>query len=350
MAALGLAVAQDIANAILDHYERGKANLQSVQDKPLVKVLNGKKKSFAAGKQYISDPVQGTFMSDTPGFLQGYTEDDALNFAQAQNILRAQYPWKEVAANLWLTHTELKKNGVTITDGQNESMHAGREIDILTDLLENRLADFDESWDRTFNYMLWQDGTQDAKKIPGLLSILTDTPNQGVTGGLNRATYWWWQHRALVGNNKITASGADQTLTRRLRSELRQLRRYGGKADVALCGSQFIEALELEIQEKGVYTMEGFANEGKTDLGMAKIRMRGLGTFEYDPTLDDLGFSKRCYVIDTNKILLRPMESEDGKMLTPERPYNYLVFLHTKTWTGAMTCHHMNAHGVYEVA
>ena len=255
-----------------------------------------------------------------------------------------------IAASLIITMTELKKNGVTITDGQGESEHSGRDIDIITDVLENRIMDFDESWDRTVNYLYWQDGSQDAKKMPGLLSLLTDTPNQGVIGGLNSATYWWWQHRALVGNNKITASPSDQTLTRRLRSELRQLRRYNGKPSEAICGSGFIDALELEVAEKGIYTMEGFANEGKTDLGMAKIRMRGLGTFEYDPTLDDMGFAKRCYIIDPSKITLRPMSQEDGKVMTPERPYQYMVFLHTKTWTGAMSMKQRNAHGIYEVA
>ena len=348
--ALELVVAQDIANAILDHYERGKALLQTQQDKPLTRILNEQKKTFAAGKTYIYEQIQGTVMADTPGFLQGYSEGDALNFNQAQNILQAKYPWKEVAASLIITHTELKKNGVTVTDGQSTSEHSGREIDILTDLLENRIADFDESWDRTMNFMLWQDGSQDAKKIPGLQSFLTDTPAQGTTGGLNRATYWWWQHRAFVGDNKIVASATNQTLSRRLRSDLRQLRRFGGKPTVALCGSGFLDNLELEVQEKGVYTMEGFANEGKNDMGMAKIRMRGLGTFEYDPVMDDLGWGKRCVVFDGSKIKLRPMDQEDGKVLTPERPYQYMVFLHTKTWTGVMTAKQLNAHGLYEVA
>ena len=350
MGALNLAVAQDLANALLDHFERGKTLNQTTQDRPLLRVLMENKKEFAAGKTYISDPVQGTFMSDTPGFLQGYSEDDALNFAQAQNILRAQYPWKEVAASLIITHTELKKDGITITDNQSESEHSGREIDILTDVLENRISDFDESWDRTINLMFWQDGSQDAKKVPGLQSILTDTPTQGTTGGLNRATYWWWSHRALVGNSKITASAQDQTLSRRLRSELRQLRRYNGKPSVALCGSQFIDALELEVQEKGVYTQEGFTQDGKTDLGMAKIKMRGLGTFEYDPTMDDIGWGKRCVLIDPKHIAQRPMAQEDGKVLTPERPYQYMVFLHTKTWTGGLTSNQLNCHGLYEVA
>jgi hypothetical protein len=345
-----MTAAADLANALLDHYERGRTLEQSTQDKPLLRVLMENKKEFAAGKTYISDPVQGTFMSDTPGFLQGYSEDDALTFNTAANILRAQYPWKEVAANLIITHTELKKDGITISDGQSESMHSGRELDILTDVLENRIQDFNESYDRTLNLMLWQDGTADAKKVPGVLSILTDTPATGTTGGLNRATYWWWQHRALVGSNKITASATNQTLSRRLRSELRQLRRYQGKPTVALCGSAFIDALELEVAEKGVYTQEGFAKEGTNDMGMAKIRMRGLGTFEYDPTLDDLGLSKRCYVLDTRRLQLRPMAQESNKISTPERPYQYMVFLHTKTWTGGLTCNHLNANGVYEVA
>ena len=343
-------MAQDLANALLDHYERGKAAMQTIQDKPLVKVFNENRKEFAAGKTYISEPIQGTVMSDTPGFLQGYSEDDALNFNQAQNILRAQYPWKEVAASLIISMTELKKDGITIKDHQEESEHSGREIDILTELMENRIMDFDESWDRTINFMFWQDGSQDAKKIPGLLSILTDTNASGTVGGQNKATYWWWQQRVLVGNMKITASGVDQTLSRRLRSEVRQLRRFGGKPTTALCGSAFIDALELEVQEKGVYTMEGFALEGKNDMGMAKIKMRGLGTFEYDPTLDDLGYSKRCYIIDPTKIQLRPMTDEDGKVMTPERPYQYMVFLHTKTWTGALAAKQLNCHGVYEVA
>lgn len=350
MATLGLQVAQDLANVILQHYERGKTLMQTVQDRPLLRILMENQKDFPAGLQYISEPVQGAVMSDTPGFLQGYTEDQSLTFGQAQNILRAQYPWKEVAANLIITFTELKKDGITITDHQEESEHAGREIDILTDTLENRIMDFDESWDRTINLMYWQDGTQDALKVPGLQSIIIDNANQGTTGGLNRATYWWWQNRSLVGNNKLVASASDQTLTRRLRSEVRQLRRYGGKNFKLLCGSQFIDALELEVAEKGVYTMEGFKNEGATDTGMAVISMLGLGRFEYDPTMDDLGWGKRLVVLDPRRFRKRPMSGEDAKVSTPERPYQYMVWLHTKTHTAALECTQLNANAVYEVA
>jgi hypothetical protein len=117
-----------------------------------------------------------------------------------------------------------------------------------------------------------------------------------------------------------------------------------------LCGSNFIDSLELEVQEKGVYTMEGFKNEGKTDAGMASISMLGLGKFEYDPTMDDLGWGKRCLIMDKRRIRKRPMTSEDAKISTPARPYQYMVWLHTKTHTAALEATQLNANGVYEVA
>ena len=348
--ALGLTVATDIANAALTFYVRGGALMQTMQERPLLRILNAAKQTFPGGKDNISDPVQGATMSDTAGFFAGYTEDDALTFTQAQNILRVAYPWKELHAGLIISWTELKKDGVSVNDpGQKTSDHSEAELTRLTSILQNRLEDFGESWARSMNSMLWNDGAQDAKAIPGMRSLLTANSAVGVTGSLNRATYSWWRHRTLLGANAVTPSAQLQTLSRTLRSELRQLRRYGGRPNQALCGSAFIDGLELEVQEKGIYTDEGFTNEGKTDLGMAKIRMRGLGSFEYDPTLDDAGQSKYCYVFDDRRVKLRPMEGEDNKVLSPERPYNYAVFLRSMTYTGGLTCTQLNANAVYAV-
>lgn len=344
---LGLAVAGDIASAALDYYIRGKAFKQTIQDKPLLRVLDASKKTFPGGKDKVSYPVQGVFMDATAGFFAGYTEDDALAFKQAANLLRAEYSWKEAHAGLMITETELKKDGITVNDSMKTSEHSQVELTRLTGILENRLADYGESWSRAMNNMLWRDGSQDSKVSPGVKSILTTTPETGTTGGLSRVTYTWWRHRSAFG---IAPSEAAQTLTKKMRSEVRQLRRYGGKPNHALAGSAFIEALESELQAKGIYTQEGFTNAGKNDLGMADISMRGLGRFIYDPTLDDMGESKFCYVIDSNHLILHPMEGEENKVRKPERPYNYFVFIRSMTWTGVLGANQLNSHGVYSVA
>ncbi len=345
--ALGLVVAQDIVNTTLTMYMRGAALAQTTADKPLLKALRAKQKTFPGGKDNVSSPVQGVFMSDTAGFFAGYAEDDALNFAQAQNVLRCSYPWRELHAGLIISETELKKDGISISDHQVTHEHAETDLIRLTGLLQNRLADYAESWARSVNRMLWLDGSQDAKAVPGVTSLLLEGAPAGSTGGLSRTTYVWWRNRNI---QNITPSEANQTLSKTLRSELRFLRKYGGKPNLALCGSDFITALESEVQAKGLYTEEGFGKETNTDLGMATIVMRGLGKFEYDPTLDDLGLSKHCFIMDDRRLRLRPMTDEDNKRRTPERPYNYFVFLQSMTWTGTLEVTQLNACARYNVA
>jgi hypothetical protein len=340
----------NIANAALDFHIKGPAFAQSIQDKPLLKAFEGNKKSFPGGKGNITIPVKGDYTTA----IAGYTHNDTVSYANPANIKRVVYPWKEIHAGITVTLTELKNDGISVVDsaqGKNVSEHSDREVTALTNLLEDKLDDMTEGWSRSFNEMLWRDGSASSTVVPGLLSFLTDAPAVGTTGGIDRATTAWWRHRALVGTNKITASATNQTLSKTLRKEVRQLRRYAKNPNyLLLAGSLFLDALEVEVSEKGVYTMTGFANNGKNDIGLSDISMRGVGSFQYDPTLDDLGFSKRAYFIDLNAIQLMPMEGEDKKTHNPARPFNQYTLYRAMTWTGGMVARQLNSSGVYEVA
>lgn len=362
MPAIGSSVASDLAAQLLTFYVKKGPLSQTTQDKPLLRILTAKAETFPGGKDNISVPVQFKFMDTTSGFYAGYSEDDALGVTQDDSKVRAAYPWKELAATLLMTWTELKKDGITVLDSNKTREHKNAEaVRITTSVFKNRLATFGESLARARQKMLWKDGTQDAKAIPGLTSILTDTPATGTCGGLDRSDttnyFGLWQHRARVGglavsNNtgpRVQASKTDQTLTKTLRAEMRQLRRFGGAPDTWLAGSKFIEALEEEVFEKGTYTQVGFANADATKIDMGKISLRGVGTCEYDPTLDDLSRSKFSYIFDSSHIKLRPMENEWNKILNPERPYDQAIFLQTVTDTGGMVCDQLNCNGVYEI-
>lgn len=344
--ALGYVTASDLANALLPLYTRGDTISQTMEDKPMLAWWEKNKKSFPGGKDYVSDPVQGAYMSDTTT-LQGYSQDDQLQFGQAMNVQRTNFPWKEHNYGLIISWSELKADGVTISDRQKVTQHSEKELFVLTDILKNRMGDFAESYTRGKSRLFFLDGSQDPKAMPGLKSILTDTPSVGTTGGINRVTYPWWQHRA---NLSLVASAENQTLCRFFQTELRQLKKYSGKPDVAYCGSDFLNALETEVYAKGILTQEGFTNKGKTKFGMSEISLLGLGTFTWEPMLDDLGEGKRCYIMDSRRIKVRPMEDEDDKVLNPERPYNYAVFLHNMTWTGVMCTTQLNANGVYAIS
>lgn len=346
MATIGSLAVADLTSSALDYFVRGPVMSQTMQEKPLLKFLASTKKTFPSGKQYISEPVQGAYMSDTSGFLQGYTQDTALTFAQANNELRVQYQWYELHAGFVITHTELKKGGISVTDGAGTktSDHSDAMANLIP-LLENRLADFAESWARTKNEMYWKDGSQDSLQVPGVQSLLREDPTTGTVGSLSQATYTWWRSRASLA---LSPSAENQTLTKFLSLEVQFLKKRGGRPNKILCGSAFWNALMEEVRAKGIYTQSGFT--GKTDIGQGEIAITGIGTFEWDPTLDDLGLAKECFVFDSRRISLRPMQGEDNRTLEPTRPYQYMVVLKSMVCTEALQATQLNAMGRYRIA
>lgn len=81
---------------------------------------------------------------------------------------------------------------------------------------------------------------------------------------------------------------------------------------------------------------------------MGDLTFNGV-TFEYDPTLDDLGLQRYCYVLDMSSIQLMPMQGEDRKIHNPARPEDKYVLYRAMTWTGGLCCWKRNGNGVYSV-
>lgn len=337
----------NIANASLDFFIKGPAMAQSIQERPTLSAFKKGQKTFPGGKGDIRRNVKGVYSSS----FAGYTHDDQVAYVNPANLKQVNYPWKEIHAGISVTHTELKKDGISVNENDDgTSTHSQREVTAITNLFDDKLDDLAEGSARSHNEMLWRDGTQDAKAFAGITSLITPTPAVGVKGGIDSATNVWWRNRALAGANAITPSATAQTLTKTLRSEVRQLTRYGGRPSLLPAGSDFLDALEMEVSEKGIYTDSGFANAGKTDIGMADIRMRGVGAFYYDPTLDDLGMEKMCFFLDPRHIYFDVMDGEDMKTHSPSRPADRYVLYRGLTWTGGLVADQLNCHGVYEIA
>lgn len=340
---------ENIANQVLDYHLRDKPLSQTIQEKPFTKALYGKRKKFPGGKGAITGRVKNDY---TTTFM-GYSHDDTVTYKNPANVKQFSFNWFEHHAGLKFTGTELKNAGIRVVDsltGEDTATASDSEMMILSNLLDDKLEDMDEGTQRSLDQILHLDGTQSAKVTPGLLALIKPDPTSGVVGGIDQGGNAWWRNRAKTGANKITASASLQTLTKTLRSEVRQLKRYGGKPSLLIAGSAFIDALELEVAEKGIYTQSGFVNNGTNDIGMSDISMRGVGTFVYDPTLDDLGYSKFCWMIDPSVLQMHVLDGDDFQMHAPARPPEKYVFYRGCTLTFGLIVKKLNAHGVYEVA
>ena len=351
----------NIANAALDFYlNKGDTFKNAIQARPLLATLEAKAKSFPGGKGNISLAVKGAFgAGGVNDSVTGYTHNDTVAFYTPANIQRINYAWKEMHIGLTLTHTELKIDGISVTDdagnGNQTSEHEGREMTALVNLLADKLEDFGQQYSITMNRLLWGDGTADAKALAGIRSIIVDAPTLGTLGGLTRTTNTWWRNRAATAANAAaggqgaiaSSSAGGGVLLTFLQNEFRQLIRFGSKPDTWLCGSAFINALESETRGNGYYSQTGFT--GPRDGSVGEFTFKGMKV-QYDPTLDDLGYAKRCYIYDSRQMYLMKMDGEWKHTFTPARPATQFVMYKSMTNTGQLVAQQVNGCAVYDVA
>lgn len=339
---------ENIANAAIDyHFKTPEVRSSTIQNKPLLRYLMGKSRSFPGGKENITMRVKGTYTTT----IQGFSDDDVVTYQNPANVKTATYPWKLIHSGIKVTMHELAKDGISIVDmatGKGERQHSDREKTMLFSLMKDKVEDMAEGTDRGMNLMFWRDGTQDAKLVPGIKSFILDDPTTAtVVAGIDQLANTWWRNRALL---LIDASvPANQVLVNSLQKEWRQLRRFGGRPNLVLSGSDFLDAFEKELRAKGNYTETGWANQSRIDASIADASFKGV-TFEYDPTLDDEGLSKYCYVFDTRHIFPMHIEGEDHRKHNPARPENQYVMYRAMTWMGGLVTNRRNVHGVYSIA
>lgn len=352
MATLSQDVLDNAANAALDfHMDRGKVHYQHIQDKPLLRELQSRQKTFPGGKGAVTmDPV-----FETQSSLEAFEGDDTLTFTNPTPIKQASYDWGMAHVGIKVTTEELLIDGISVSDtnGKNVSEHSQRDMTALANILQVKLDDMSEGYAAGLNSTLWSDGTGTDDIFPGISAFISDAPETGTVGGINRATTGNepWRNLAFT---KSTAGGrtanaiAAADLITSLRSQKRQLFRYGSPKHIILCGSDFLDALAGQVDDNGQYSVSGFADG--VDIGMGDISLRGVGTFMYDPSLDSNTKSDYAYFIDTNAIKLMPIEGEDMKRHYPARPHDKMVIYRSLTWSGTLASRQMNTSMVVQLA
>lgn len=354
----------EIANinaSVLDAYiDKGKVWKQNIQNKPLLAAFNAAAGSFSGGKGNVSFAVAS---GQGGGQLVGYTHDDAVSYYNPAGTKRVAFPWKEHHIGMTITHTELKIDGIDIIETSvdaSERRMDGREEQVLANILDEKDDQVGEDYARSLDLLLHGDGSTDAKAIAGIRALVLDDPSAGTTGGLGRVANSWWRNRAATaafaaagGQGAITSATTNGgALIEFLDKEDRERGRYrrGAAKTRYFCGSAFIDAYKKELRANGTYSNVGW-NDGNVDGSMPNPKHAGR-VLEYDPTLDDLGYSKRCYALDMSKTGLRMlyMNGQRMKRHNPARPHDRYAMYNGITMTGVLIAKQLNTSGVYDIA
>ncbi|MFA5897864.1 MAG: phage major capsid protein [Hyphomicrobium sp.] len=352
----------NINNAALETYlNRGTVFKQNVANKPMLEAFNAAAGSFTGGKDYVSFAVKS---GQGGGSLTGYSGDDQVTYYNPVGIKRAKFAWKEHHIGMVVTHTELKQDGIDVVEnGTDQSTRAmsDREAQALANILDEKNDTLGEDYAYALNRLILGDGTSDSKAIAGIQALILASPAVGTTGTIGRAANSWWRNRAATaayfadgGTNAITSATTNGgALIEFLEKEWRQLAKYrnGQTKYRTFAGSDWIAAYQKELRANGQYSNLGFNGTGKTDGGMDAPTWKGT-KIEWDPTLDDLGLAKRCYIIDMGRtgVRLLYMDGQRMKKHSPARPYDRYVMYNGITTTAVMVARQLNTSAVYDIA
>lgn len=122
-----------------------------------------------------------------------YSGYDQLSTAVQDVMTAAEFDYKQAAV------------AVTIS-GLEQLQNAGKEQ--IIDLLEARISNAEKSLDNMIAAGMYANGTgSSGKEIGGLQLLVADTNNSGTVGGINRASYSFWQNVSRdSSNNSVTLS------------------------------------------------------------------------------------------------------------------------------------------------
>lgn len=355
----------NINNSALDFYfAKGTMWANAIQNKPMMRAFEDAAGTFSGGKGEVSLGVKEG--RNNGGSIAGYTHDDQVTFYNPATGKRVNFPWKEMFMGMGLTHTELKHDGITVTESgadQSTSNKDGREEHALANILQEKHADFNEDWAVSWDGLLHGDGSGDTKALAGIQAFILADPALGSTGGLNRTTNDWWRNRAATaaanaagtGDNAISSAVTDGgvllTYLQKLRRRLTQFAK-GGVRHRCFAGFDFIAAMEKEIRANGNYSQTGFRSREQNDGSQDTMEGVPFGRWniEWDPTLDDLSLSKRCYIVDMKRIKLLYMQGENKKKSNPARPHDRFVMYNGMTSTAVMVAQQLNTSAVVDIA
>lgn len=339
--------------ASIDYFLKNDPIDQINVERPLIKKLMAGKSDYSGGLQYVVEQLR--FSNDSN--FQGYFGDSQVTYNRKRTLQQAKFAYGNWHDGFGLNEDELRQNGIRVSEDMGTSASADEKVN-LTNLLKENNETLKLGFQENFDLMLHRDGSQSALDIAGLDSLVSLTPSASATiGTLNQSTYTWWRNYAATG---ITSTTVD-LLVNNMEIAWRECMRYGGNApDFILVGSAFLDAYRrYSSVSVNRQSMNGGNLKGgiSIDAGTTGIYFKGV-ELTWDPVFDILdtldapgtAWAKRCYMLNTKHIKLRPIKGSWMVSRKPPRIYDRYVQYWALTASAALTTNKRNAHAVLAIS
>ena len=285
---------------IADNVTKNNALLTRLQQR-------GKSRPFSGGRliyEELSFAENGN-----AGFYSGY---DLLPVAAQDVISAAQFDIKQAACPVVISGLEMLQN-------------AGPEQ--MIDLISSRIDVAESTMQNLICGGLYSDGLgYGGKQIVGLNAAIPTTPNTGVYGGIDRATWTFWRSKLVDVANTTTIQANMNTLWSSL-----------------VRGTDAPDLILMDNLTWAAYTASLQAQQRFTDASVGNLGFPSLKYMGTDVVLDG-GIGGFCpagtaFFLNTKYIHYRPHSQRNFVSLSPNKRYsiNQDAEVQILAWAGAMT-------------
>jgi hypothetical protein len=296
---------QSRSGELADNLTQNNAILQRLNQK-------GNVRPFSGGNVILEEIMYDDASTNNANSYSGY---EVLNIAPDSPISAAQFKIAQYADSVTMSGLEML---------QNSSKEA------IIDLLDGRMQVSEARLLNRISGELYGDGTGNGgKNLDGLGAAVAAVPTSGTYGGINRATWTFWQNQITTGATSANILASMTT------AAIKQIRGTD-KADLIVAGNTMYQYYVGALQ-----SIQRIAAEESGAAGFASLKFYGGGT-SADVVLGG-GYGSQetatyMYMLNTNYIFLRPHKERNFVPIGGERQsINQDAIVKLYGWAGNLT-------------
>jgi hypothetical protein len=288
----------------------------------------GNVRPFSGGNVILEEIMYNDTSTNNTNSYSGF---ETLNISPNSPISAAQFSIAQYASAVTISGLEMLQN-------------SGKEA--IIDLLEGRIKVAEAQLANRINLDLYGNGTGNGgKNLTGLAAAVADSPASGTYGGINRATWSFWQNQAFSG---VTNGGAAVSAAN-IQSYMTQLAiklvRGTDKADLIVADNNYYNLYVNSLQ-----AIQRVTDPEMAGSGFASLKFYGGGTSADVVLGGGIGNQEpanHMYFLNTDYIFFRPHKDRNFVPIGGERQsVNQDAIVKLIGWAGNLTSSGAQFNGV----
>lgn len=315
--------APDVANNVL----RNNALLMYLNER-------GNVEPFSGGRT-ITQPL--TYAQNST--YKRYSGYEVLNISPSEVITSAEYPIRQSAVAVSISGLEMLQN-------------SGKEA--VIDLLKTRLSNAEDTIKNGLSYDIYSDGTATGQ-INGLQALISTAPASGTIGGIDRATWTFWQNIAYSAVTDGGAAATNANIQQYMNNVALQLVRGNDGFDLIVADNNYYNLYLQSMQ-----AIQRVTDEKVAGAGFASLKYYGSGrsvnvvldggfqgySSDTNPTTGGAPANK-MYFINTKYLHFKPHRDRNMVPINPDRySVNQDAMVQLIGWAGNLTLSNARLQGV----